>query len=64
MIVASRIPSLTERMRTATIEAAHAQRHTPVYEAGRAEIDRAPARRLVKQLERLGYRVMLEQVAA
>lgn len=58
-IVASRIPMLTEQMRTATLRAATAQDRVT---AGTAAA-REPARGLVEQLERLGYRVMLERAA-
>lgn len=64
MILASRIPSLSERMKAATIRAAQAQRHGPAGTAGMADATSAPERRLVARLERLGDKVALERLAA
>ena len=55
MIVASRIPSLSKQMYAATL-AAQAQWDGTVAEA--------PALRLVRRLERLGYAVRIEKMAA
>jgi hypothetical protein len=64
MILASRIPGLSERMKAATIRAAQAQQHSPVGAASMTEATQAPERRLVERLERLGNKVALERLAA
>jgi len=55
MIVASRIPSLTKQMLAAT-RAAQARQSVLVVES--------PEVRLVRQLERLGYAVRIDRIAA
>lgn len=55
MIVATRIPSLTKRMYEATLAAQRRQN---------AEMAEGPELRLVRRLERLGYRVQIERIAA
>lgn len=55
MIIATRIPSLTKQMYAATL-AAQARRD--------AGLPDAPALRLVRRLERLGYAVRIERMAA
>ena len=44
MILASRIPALTDRLRAATIKAA-AEQQAPAGPTGTAEVDRIPERR-------------------
>jgi hypothetical protein len=56
MIVASRIPELTERMLAATRVAAQAPRPADDLAAHRAD---SPAHRLVRRLEALGYSVRI-----
>jgi hypothetical protein len=60
VILASRIPTLTERLRAATIRAAE-DRHGP---PGTTETAPAPERGPVEPLERLGDKAALERVAA
>jgi len=55
MIIASRIPSLTKQMHAATVAARARQ------DAGLSE---GPALQLVRRLERLGYAVRLDRMAA
>ena len=62
MIMAWRIPMLTAQMLEATLEAAERQRKAAP--AGVAEHRDMLERRLVRSLERLGYRVILERTAA
>ncbi len=62
MILASRIPMLTEQMRQATLEAAERQRVAVT--AGVPGRNDVLERRLVRSLERLGYKVTLERLAA
>ena len=57
MIVASRIPMLTERMRTATLRAARMNGLRPMIRAPRTSGGRAE-HRLIVRLEAHGYRVL------
>jgi hypothetical protein len=59
MIVATRIPELSEQLRKATIAAAQKQSAAPV-----AEIRPSLRRRVPKRFGLMGYRVVLEQRAA
>jgi hypothetical protein len=62
MIMAWRIPMLTAQMLEATLEAAERQRQTTA--GGAPEHNDVLERYLVRSLERLGYRVILERTAA
>jgi hypothetical protein len=62
MIVASRIPELSEQLRKATIAAAQKQTTAPS-EAAVAKIRPEPNRRLLKRLGLMGYRVVEERAA-
>ena len=59
MIVATRIPQLTEQFRAATIRAADTQRHRATPGS-----DQATARVFVRRLEQLGFTVTLRRAAA
>ena len=62
MIIATRIPQLSQQLRAATIGVAAQQRTAPV--AGPAADREAAVRDAVRRLERLGFRVTLECAAA
>lgn len=64
MIIATRIPMLTERLRAATSKAANAQQHGTGAPASVPEPSEAITGHLVQGLECLGYKVTLERVAA
>jgi hypothetical protein len=63
MIVASRIPGLSEQLRKATIAAAQKQK-TAQRVAAAAENSPTPKRRILKRLGLMGYRVVLGERAA
>jgi len=56
MILAYRIPGMTEKTYNATVAAQRAQQHAAAVEL--------PERLLVRRLERLGYAVQIERIAA
>jgi hypothetical protein len=63
MIVASRIPGLSEQLRRATIAAAQKQT-TARSEAAVTQMSSMPKRRILKRFGLMGYRVVLEERAA
>lgn len=64
MIIAWRVPLYTEQVRAATIRAAEPYGHRAAGSPRVTEAGPPPERRLVEQLEQLGYRVTLERIAA
>ena len=63
MILAARIPQLTDQLRAATLAAAEAQRHGTMQFTLLADVERLE-RHLQACLEELGYRVTLTRRAA
>lgn len=64
MILASQIPLMTEQFRAATLAASRSGCSQAEAATDPTGSDQEPMSLLVEQLERLGYRVTLERVAA